>query len=165
MKNEDSRKYFQKIKEGTNGDSSSNSEVIDYQNGESISIQEIEDEYYNYLNLVNDIDEYIEDNDLNDTNSEDIKNVVNHFSHIIDEDFFDYRQACLIDFADYMIKKINKQNDKIRKANMMFNKNGNGADTTRITIPVVWAKQLGFTPENREGILTLDENKIILKKS
>lgn len=28
-----------------------------------------------------------------------------------------------------------------RKANMIFNKNGNGFDTTRITIPVTWAKK------------------------
>lgn len=164
MKTEDLRRYFQKIKEGTNGDSSSNSEIIDYSNREAISIQEIEDEYYNYLKLVDDIDEYINDNDLNDTNSEDMKNIINHFNGIVDEDLFDYRQACLIDFVDYMIKKINKRNDKIRKANIMFNKNGNGADTTRITIPVGWAKQLGFTPENREGILIFDKDKITLKK-
>lgn|SRR5574344_545801 len=51
-----------------------------------------------------------------------------------------------------------------RKANMMFNKNGNGSVTTRITIPVNWARQLGFTEEHKNGIMQLNENKIIIEK-
>ena len=64
-----------------------------------------------------------------------------------------------------MITKINKQNENQRKANMIFNKNGNGSDTTRITIPVIWAKKLGFTSEDREAIIRLKDNKIIIEKN
>ena len=52
-----------------------------------------------------------------------------------------------------------------REANMMFNKNGNGYITTRITIPVIWARQLGFTEENKKAIIELNNNKIIIKKN
>ena len=55
-------------------------------------------------------------------------------------------------------------NNNIRKAKMIFSTNGNGFDTTRITIPVGWAKDLGFTKEDRNGIITLEDNAIIIKK-
>lgn len=52
-----------------------------------------------------------------------------------------------------------------RKANMIFNKNGNGFDTTRITIPVTWAKKIGFTRENKSCILILNnDDEIIIRK-
>ena len=51
-----------------------------------------------------------------------------------------------------------------RKVKMMFSKNGQGFDTTRITIPVPWARELGFTSEDREGILEIENNEIILRK-
>ena len=53
---------------------------------------------------------------------------------------------------------------KRRNANMIFNKNGNGFDTTKITIPVVWAKELGFTKDDKTAILKFDGNKIIIEK-
>lgn len=53
---------------------------------------------------------------------------------------------------------------KRRNANMIFNKNGNGFDTTKITIPVVWAKELGFTKDDKTAILKFDSNKIIIEK-
>lgn len=47
---------------------------------------------------------------------------------------------------------------------MIFSKSGNHSITTKITIPVPWAKELGFTTDNRTGTLEINENKIILKK-
>ena len=162
MKRELLLRYFNEINEKTGGDNTSNSEIIDYDNGNSIDIYQLEDEYYKYLDLCDEISDYIEENDLDDI--KDYKEIIKHFKEI-DSDLFDYRQAVLEDFVKYMTIKINKQNEKQRKANMLFNKNGNGADTTRITIPVVWAKKLGFTSEDREAIITLEEDTIIIKKN
>lgn len=52
-----------------------------------------------------------------------------------------------------------------RKANMIFNRNGTGQITTRITIPVPWAKKLGFTEDNRSAIIKIEDNKIIITKN
>ena len=124
MKNEDLRRFFNDIKERTSGDNTSNSDIIDYQNGESMHIDDIKDEYYNYLELVEQIDNYIEDEDLDNINDQD--KIKTHFKNKIDEDLFLFNQGLLKDFVEYMIIKINKNNENIRKANMIFNKNGNG---------------------------------------
>lgn len=162
MKEEQIKKYFEKIKEATGGDNTSNSEIIDYENGNSIDIRQIKEEYCKYIELQDEISDYIEDNDLDDVS--DKNEIIEHYKDTIDEDLFEIDQAVLVNFVAYMTTKIKKQNAKQRKANMMFNKNGNGADTTRITIPVIWAKKLGFTAENREAIIKLEENKITIEK-
>lgn len=162
MENEKLKRYFEKIKLETKGDNTSNSEIIDYENGNSIDINQIEEEYYKYLDLQEEINDYIEENDLDDVSDKDV--IEEKFRNVIDEEFFEYEQAVLVDFVKYMTIKINKQNENQRKANMMFNKNGNGFDTTRITIPVVWTKKLGFTQDDREAIIRLEENKIIIEK-
>lgn len=162
MKNEDLRRYFDKIKEGTNGDNASNSNIIDYQNGESIHIEDIKEEYYKYLELEEDIDNYIEEEDLDDVN--DCDKIKAHFKNRINEDLFMFNQGFLKDFVEYMIIKINKNNENIRKANMIYNKTGNGATTTKITIPVTWAKKLGFSIENKAAKIYLKDNKIIIEK-
>lgn len=161
MKTELLRKYFKKILEGTNGNNSSNSDIIDYENGTSISIAEIEEEYKKYIDLQEEIDEYIENNYLD--NVLDKEAIKKHFSEI-DEDLFEFNQAILKEFDEYMIIKINKNNKNIRKANLMFNKNGNGSTTTRISIPVPWAKELGFTEGNKTAIIKLMKDEIIIKK-
>lgn len=161
MKREELIKYFEEIKEKTRGNNTSNSEIIDYENGNSISIDELEDEYYKYLDLQQEIEEYAEENDLD--NISDKEEIERHFNYI-DKDLFEFNQAILVDFIEYMTIKINKINENQRKANMMFNKNGSGSDTTRITIPVVWAKKLGFTSEDRRAIIKLAENQIIIEK-
>lgn len=108
MKNQDLKNYFNKIKEGTDGNNSSDTDIIDYKNGESIHISDIEKEYYNYLDLVDNIDIYIESNDLDDVfDADEIKK---HFADTVDEDLFLFNQACLKDFVDYMVTKINKLN-------------------------------------------------------
>ena len=52
-----------------------------------------------------------------------------------------------------------------RKANIIFSKNGNGFQTTKITLPVGWVKELGATVEDKEVTITLKNKKIeIIKK-
>ena len=106
MKTELLKKFFEEIKLKTHGDNTSNSEIIDYDDGTSISIDEVEQEYYNYLDLQDEISEYIEENDLDDViNKDEIKR---HFADKINEDLFEYNQAVLKDFVDYMAVKLNK---------------------------------------------------------
>ena len=57
-----------------------------------------------------------------------------------------------------------EKNDAIRKANILFNKNGQGCLTTRITLPVPWIKNLGFTENDRQAIIEFKNNEIIIKK-
>lgn len=48
-----------------------------------------------------------------------------------------------------------------------FNKSGGTAKngiTTRLTIPISWIKQLGITEEDREVVVKLEDNKIIIEK-
>ena len=161
MKKELLDKYFNEILLNTKGDNTSDRDIIDYENGQSINKDEIEKEYYKYLDLQEEIDNYIEENDLDDVF--DKEKIIKHFSNI-NENCFKLDQAVLKSFADYMSIIINVRNENIRKANMIFSKNGNGFDTTKITIPVVWAKKLGFTRENKSGILIFNNNEIILRK-
>ncbi len=162
MKNEDLENYFKKIRNLTNGDNTSNSEIIDYSNGNSISIKEIEEEYYKYKDLEEEIDNYIEDEDLDDVSDADI--IKEHFKNKIDEDLFLYNQAFLKDFCEYMSTKIKKQNENMRKANVIFGENGNGSLSTKITLPVPWIKKLGFSEDNKNAIIRLQDNKIIIEK-
>lgn len=53
---------------------------------------------------------------------------------------------------------------EIRKANILFNKNGHGSLTTRITLPVPFVKELGFTGNDREALIILEKNQIIIRK-
>lgn len=154
-------RYFESIKEKTDGDNTSNSEIIDYENGNSIDIYEIENEYYNYLDLQREISDYIEENYLDDTTDKD--KIKNHFSEI-DDDLFEYRQAFLKDFVDYMVIKINKKNEKQRKTNIIFGKNGNGYTTTKITLPVGWIKDLGFTENDKSATIKIQGDTIEIKK-
>lgn len=107
MKTESLRNYFNEIKEVTGGNTSSNSDIIDYQNGFSISINEIEDEYYRYKDLEEAIDDYIDDEDLDSVSDAD--EIKKHFTDTIDEDLFLFNQGYLKDFTDYMITKIEKR--------------------------------------------------------
>lgn len=104
MKNEDLKRYFNKIKEGIGGNNVSNSEIIDYANGKSIDIKQIEDEYYKYKELEEEIDNYINDEYLDSVNDSD--KIKAHFKNQIDEDLFLFNQGFLKDFVEYMIAKI-----------------------------------------------------------
>lgn len=162
MNTENLRKYFNIIKEKTNGNNSSNSEIIDYDNGNFISIDMIEEEYYKYLELADEIDNYIEENYLDDVLDKDA--IKKHFADKIDQNLFMFNQAVLLDFTDFMAEKIKKENEKIRNVNISFGKNGNGYMTTKITLPVPWVKELGFTEEDKQARIELKDNKIIIYK-
>lgn len=154
-------RYFESIKEKTDGDNTSNSEIIDYENGNSIDIDQVENEYYNYLDLQQKISNYIEENDLDDVADKD--KIKNHFNKI-DDDLFEFNQAVLKNFVDYMVIKINKKNEKQRKTNIIFGKNGNGYTTTKITLPVGWIKDLGFTENDKSAIIKIQGDIIEIKK-
>lgn len=51
-----------------------------------------------------------------------------------------------------------------RKANIIFNKNGKGNVTYKITLPVPWIKKLGFKENDKLAIILLTENEIIIRK-
>ena len=51
-----------------------------------------------------------------------------------------------------------------RKAKVLFGKNGNGAMTTKLTLPVPWVRAIGSSPEDREVTIRLQGNEIIIKK-
>lgn len=154
-------RYFESIKEKTDGDNSSNSEIIDYENGNSIDIDQVKNEYYNYLDLQQEISDYIEENDLDDVADKD--KIKNHFNKI-DDDLFEFNQAALKYFVDYMVIKINKKNESQRKINIIFGKNGNGYTTTKITLPVGWIRELGFTENDKSATIKIQGDTIEIKK-
>lgn len=55
---------------------------------------------------------------------------------------------------------------EIRTVKMIFNKDGHGSLSTRISIPKSWADKLGFSIKDREAEIIFDEDKecIIIKK-
>lgn len=53
---------------------------------------------------------------------------------------------------------------EIRNANILFNKNGHGSLTTRITLPVPFIRELGFAEDDREALIICEKNQIIIRK-
>ncbi|MGL5149398.1 MAG: AbrB/MazE/SpoVT family DNA-binding domain-containing protein [Cetobacterium sp.] len=53
-----------------------------------------------------------------------------------------------------------------REAKVLWSKSGKGSDTTRITLPVTWIRQMGLTYDERELDIYFDEKArtITLKK-
>lgn len=51
-----------------------------------------------------------------------------------------------------------------RKANILFNKTGQGSRTTRITLPVSWVDKIGATEESREVFIYQVAGEIIITK-
>jgi len=56
---------------------------------------------------------------------------------------------------------------EIRKLKVLFNKAGGNASksaqTTRITLPVKWVKEMGITPDDREVKTSFDGKKITIE--
>ena len=50
-----------------------------------------------------------------------------------------------------------------RDINIMFSKNGKGFTSTKITLPLPWLKQLGFSEQNRKAKITLYDDKITIE--
>lgn len=51
-----------------------------------------------------------------------------------------------------------------RKANIIFNKNGRGFPTIKITLPVGWIREMGFTENDREAVIEFKDKEIKIKK-
>ena len=57
-----------------------------------------------------------------------------------------------------------KEKDTIRELKIMFNNDGKGTYTNRISLPKTWIAQMGITKEEREVIVKFEDNKIIIEK-
>lgn len=55
---------------------------------------------------------------------------------------------------------------EIRTINLIFNRDGHGSTTTKISVPKKWADDMGFSVEGREAELSYDSEKkeITIKK-
>lgn len=52
-----------------------------------------------------------------------------------------------------------------RKQNIIFSKTGRGATTCKISLPIPWIKEIGFTEEDKESIIEIKDKTITIKKS
>ncbi|MEG0408853.1 MAG: hypothetical protein RR623_08275 [Bacilli bacterium] len=76
--------------------------IIDFKNGESFSIYDIDDYYDDYFNIDVIITDFIADRELDDVI--DCGYIKNRFAKY--EDYFMHNQACLIDFKDFVLKNV-----------------------------------------------------------
>lgn len=57
---------------------------------------------------------------------------------------------------------------EVREGKVIFNKSGGtsgqGGYTTRVTLPILWIKQMGISQEDREVKISFDGNRIIIEK-
>jgi hypothetical protein len=51
-----------------------------------------------------------------------------------------------------------------RDLKITFTTGGSGSVTTKLGIPVTWVRELGITPDERNVEVTLEDDKIIIKK-
>lgn len=51
-----------------------------------------------------------------------------------------------------------------RKAKILFSKNGNGFTTTKISLPLSWIRALDFNENDKQALIELDFDKIIIRK-
>lgn len=52
----------------------------------------------------------------------------------------------------------------IRELKVMFNNDGKGNYTNKISLPKTWIERMGVTSEQREVIVKFEDNKIIIEK-
>lgn len=52
----------------------------------------------------------------------------------------------------------------IRELKVMFNNDGKGNYTNKISLPKTWVERMGVTSEDREVIVKFEDNKIIIEK-
>lgn len=52
-----------------------------------------------------------------------------------------------------------------RKLNISFSKSGSGSYTPRISLPATWIKEMGIDVENREVLVSFDNEEITIKKA
>ena len=53
---------------------------------------------------------------------------------------------------------------EINKSKIFINKGGSGGVTFRVTLPTNWVREMEVNEENRELLLTFENNKIIIEK-
>jgi len=65
-------------------------------------------------------------------------------------------------------KVLSKREGEKRKAKVIFAMSGGkaskGSQTTRITLPITWVREMGISPDAREVTITYQDNKIIIEK-
>lgn len=52
----------------------------------------------------------------------------------------------------------------VRELKVMFNNDGKGNYTNKISLPKTWVDRMGVTSEDREVIVKFEDNKIIIEK-
>lgn len=52
-----------------------------------------------------------------------------------------------------------------RNLKISFNKSGSGSMSSSIRIPISWVKDMGISPNDREVLITFNENKIVIEKA
>lgn len=66
-------------------------------------------------------------------------------------------------------KAVENSSQYQRKAKVLFTNAGGsaskGSQTTRITLPITWVREMGITPEDREVDIFFEDGKIIIQKS
>lgn len=53
---------------------------------------------------------------------------------------------------------------EIRNSNLILGKDGHGSLTTKISLPTKWIKELGFNLEDKQAIIEISNNKIVIRK-
>ena len=48
---------------------------------------------------------------------------------------------------------------------VIFTKGGSGSVSPKLSLPIKWVRELGIDEENREVVLELDKDKIIISKN
>ena len=65
-------------------------------------------------------------------------------------------------------KRLSQRDGEQRKAKVIFAMSGGkaskGSQTTRITLPITWVREMGVTPDAREVNIVFKDNKIIIEK-
>ncbi len=53
-----------------------------------------------------------------------------------------------------------------RELKVIFGSDGRGGMNTKVSLPITWLRKMGIVPENRDVIVTFDQEKeeIIIKK-
>lgn len=109
----ENRKTFEYLKENLKGISEDYSNdtdhYIDFVNGKSFYIDEINDLYNEYNKIESELDNYIESNDLDNVNDcEDICNHFQKYKNYIQQ----FGQAVILDFENFALKKVQEIGDK-----------------------------------------------------
>lgn len=51
-----------------------------------------------------------------------------------------------------------------RNQRIIYNKDGHGTLTTKISLPIKWTREMGFSENDRNALIDFDGKKITIKK-